>query len=173
MALFRYYDLPGMMGHVGTVLGERGVNISSAAVGRQPPGDDGRRNEVAVMVVTTDTPVPRDVVAEIARSDGFLAGRAAGRSGVAATATAHGRRVAALHHLPQPERRSSASKYQSGASPGCALWHRRGARRGRGARPAAAGSSSSGASGAAELGEVCSTIFFIAEARTASTGVSR
>ena len=76
MALFRYSDLPGMMGRVGTVLGERGVNISSAAVGRQPPGDDGRRNEVAVMVVTTDSPVPRDVVDQIARSDGFLAGRA-------------------------------------------------------------------------------------------------
>ena len=56
LALFRYYDLPGMMGRVGTVLGERGVNISSAAVGRQPPGEDGRRNEVAVMVVTTDSP---------------------------------------------------------------------------------------------------------------------
>ena len=41
MALFRYRDLPGMMGRVGTVLGERGVNISSAAVGRQPPGGDG------------------------------------------------------------------------------------------------------------------------------------
>ena len=77
LALFRYSDLPGMMGRVGTVLGERGVNISSAAVGRQPPGEDGRRNEVAVMVVTTDSPVPRDVVEEIARSDGFLAGRAA------------------------------------------------------------------------------------------------
>ena len=76
MALFRYRDLPGMMGRVGTVLGQRGVNISSAAVGRQPPGDDGHRNEVAVMVVTTDSPIPRDVVDEIARSEGFLAGRA-------------------------------------------------------------------------------------------------
>jgi D-3-phosphoglycerate dehydrogenase len=76
LALFRYYDLPGMMGRVGTVLGQRGVNISSAAVGRQPPGEDGHRNEVAVMVVTTDSPVPRDVVEEIARSEGFLAGRA-------------------------------------------------------------------------------------------------
>jgi predicted regulator of amino acid metabolism with ACT domain len=45
-------------------------------VGRQPPADDGRRNEIAVMVVTTDSPVPADVVDEIARSDGFLAGRA-------------------------------------------------------------------------------------------------
>jgi D-3-phosphoglycerate dehydrogenase / 2-oxoglutarate reductase len=76
LALFRYCDLPGMMGRVGTVLGERGVNISSAAVGRQPPSEDARRNEVAVMVVTTDSPVPRDVVDHIARSDGFLAGRA-------------------------------------------------------------------------------------------------
>ena len=33
-------------------------------------------NEIAVMVVTTDSPVPRDVIAEIARSEGFLAGRA-------------------------------------------------------------------------------------------------
>jgi D-3-phosphoglycerate dehydrogenase len=76
MALFRYCDLPGMMGRVGTALGERGVNISSAAVGRQPPGEDGSRNDVAVMVIITDSPVPRDVVERIARSDGFLAGRA-------------------------------------------------------------------------------------------------
>jgi len=76
LALFRYCDLPGMMGRVGSSLGERGVNISSAAVGRQPPGEDGRRDDVAVMVVTTDSPVPRDIVDEIARSDGFLAGRA-------------------------------------------------------------------------------------------------
>jgi D-3-phosphoglycerate dehydrogenase len=76
LALFRYSDLPGMMGRVGTVLGQHGVNISSAAVGREPPGADGRGSDVAVMVVTTDSPVPRDVVAEIVRSDGFLAGRA-------------------------------------------------------------------------------------------------
>ena len=56
LALFRYCDLPGMMGRVGTALGEHGVNISSAAVGRQPQDADGRRNEVAVMVVTTDSP---------------------------------------------------------------------------------------------------------------------
>ena len=77
LALFRYRDLPGMMGRVGSCLGEHGVNISSAAVGRQPPGEDGRRNEVAVMVVTTDSPVPRAVVDEIAASEGFLDGRAA------------------------------------------------------------------------------------------------
>ena len=76
LALFRYRDLPGMMGRVGTVLGEHGVNISSAAVGRQAPGENGNGDDIAVMVVTTDSPVPRDVVEAIARSDGFLAGRA-------------------------------------------------------------------------------------------------
>ena len=117
MALFRYCDLPGMMGRVGTVLGERGVNISSAAVGRQPPGADGRRNEVAVMVVTTDSPVPRDVVAEIARSDGFLAGRAVsacrapratgtatGRSGSSAPSCPTGRSGAARPRSTSPAR---------------------------------------------------------------------
>ena len=40
LALFRYQDVPGMVGRVGTAFGAHGVNISSAAaVGRQPPGD--------------------------------------------------------------------------------------------------------------------------------------
>jgi len=76
LALFRYYDLPGMMGRVGSALGAHGINIDSAAVGRQPPGADGRGTDVAVMVVTTDSPVPPAAVAQIAAADGFLAGRA-------------------------------------------------------------------------------------------------
>jgi D-3-phosphoglycerate dehydrogenase len=75
LALFRYSDVPGMIGRVGTALGEAGVNISSAAVGRQPPGADGGRPDLAVMAVTTDGVVPPEVVAEIAASDGFIAGR--------------------------------------------------------------------------------------------------
>jgi D-3-phosphoglycerate dehydrogenase len=75
IALFRYRDVPGMVGRVGSCLGEHGINISSAAVGRQAPGEDGRPGELAVMVVTTDAPVPRDVVDQIAATDGFLAGR--------------------------------------------------------------------------------------------------
>jgi D-3-phosphoglycerate dehydrogenase len=77
LALFRYQDVPGMVGRVGTAFGEHGVNISAAAVGRQPPGYDGdRRGELAVMAVTTDTPVPQAVVEEIVALDGFIAGRA-------------------------------------------------------------------------------------------------
>ncbi len=75
-ALFRYSDLPGMVGRVGTCFGEHGINISQAAVGRQPPGADGHRDNVAVMAVTTDNAVPQTVIDEIVASDGFLEGRA-------------------------------------------------------------------------------------------------
>jgi D-3-phosphoglycerate dehydrogenase / 2-oxoglutarate reductase len=77
LALFRYQDVPGMVGRVGTAFGEHGVNISAAAVGRAPPGaDDGRGGgDLAVMAVTTDSPVPRAVIDEIVASSGFLAGR--------------------------------------------------------------------------------------------------
>jgi D-3-phosphoglycerate dehydrogenase len=77
LALFRYRDVPGMVGRVGTAFGEHGVNISAAAVGRQPPGEDGaRRSELAVMAVTTDAAIPEGVIDEIVASDGFIAGRA-------------------------------------------------------------------------------------------------
>ncbi len=36
ITLFRYRDVPGMIGRVGTIFGEHGINIVSAAVGRQP-----------------------------------------------------------------------------------------------------------------------------------------
>jgi D-3-phosphoglycerate dehydrogenase len=74
LVLFRYSDVPGMVGRVGTRLGERGVNISAAAVGRQPPGEQDQH--LAVMAVTTDSPVPADVLEEIAGSEGFVSGRA-------------------------------------------------------------------------------------------------
>jgi len=81
LALFRYRDLPGMVGRVGTCLGAHGINISSAAVGRIPPGDDGRRGELAVMAVTTDAPVPQPVIDEIKGAEGFLDGRAVALEG--------------------------------------------------------------------------------------------
>jgi D-3-phosphoglycerate dehydrogenase len=74
VAIFRYSDVPGMVGRVGTAFGDQGVNISSAAVGHTP--GDGDSDGLAVMVVTTDQPVRQDVVDEIASADGFVAGRA-------------------------------------------------------------------------------------------------
>src|SRR4051794_15914146 len=73
LALFRYRDVPGMIGRVGTVLGEHGVNIASAAVGHAP---DGAEDDSAVMVVTTDQAVPRAVVDELVASEGFVEGKA-------------------------------------------------------------------------------------------------
>jgi D-3-phosphoglycerate dehydrogenase / 2-oxoglutarate reductase len=77
LALFRYRDVPGMVGRVGTCFGRHGLNISAAAVGRQAPGYDASgRPELAVMAITTDGPIPADVIDEIVASDGFIAGRA-------------------------------------------------------------------------------------------------
>src|SRR3712207_5785721 len=74
IALFRYRDVPGMIGRVGTVFGDHGINIASAAVGHVP--EEGAEEGVAVMVVTADRAVPQEVVDQIAALDGFLDGRA-------------------------------------------------------------------------------------------------
>ncbi len=82
VTVFRYADLPGMIGRVGTIFGSHGVNISSAAVGHTPNGADrssiggGEDAGLAAMVVTTDAPVPAEVVREIVASEGFVEGRA-------------------------------------------------------------------------------------------------
>jgi D-3-phosphoglycerate dehydrogenase len=73
LAVFRYVDQPGMIGRVGTLFGKAGINISAAAVGRRPDAD--HVGGVATMLVTTDSPVPQDVVDRIVESDGFEAGR--------------------------------------------------------------------------------------------------
>ena len=54
-----HHDRPGLIGHVGTLLGKADVNISSMHVGRLSP-----RGE-AMMVLTVDEPIPQHVVAEI------------------------------------------------------------------------------------------------------------
>ena len=74
LALFRYRDVPGMIGRVGTVFGEAGINIASAAVGYEP--EDADDDGCAVMVVTTDRPVPDEVVRGLVASDDFVDGRA-------------------------------------------------------------------------------------------------
>ena len=77
VTVFRYADVPGMIGRVGDVFGRHGINISSAAVGRAPDGLPKGETRLAVMVVTTDAPVPKDVVEEIVTSEGFVDGRTA------------------------------------------------------------------------------------------------
>ncbi len=72
VTMFRYHDRPGMLGRVGTLFGQHGVNIVSSIVGRQPEGAD--QEPYAAMVITTDVAVPEALVREIAASDGFVAG---------------------------------------------------------------------------------------------------
>jgi D-3-phosphoglycerate dehydrogenase len=73
LAVFRYRDQPGMLGRVGTALGNAGVNIVSAAVGRRPNDEsDGE----AVMIVTADTRVPADVLAALEAGPDFYRARA-------------------------------------------------------------------------------------------------
>jgi D-3-phosphoglycerate dehydrogenase len=79
VTVFRYQDLPGMIGRVGTIFGTHGINISSAAVGHVPDGQgaasaEGEDGRLAAMVVTTDARVPGEVVDEIVASEGFVNG---------------------------------------------------------------------------------------------------
>ncbi|HEV3322952.1 MAG TPA: phosphoglycerate dehydrogenase [Solirubrobacteraceae bacterium] len=81
VTVFRYADLPGMIGRVGTIFGRHGINISSAAVGHardampaHPSREASEDRRIAAMVVTTDAPVPAAVVDEIVASEGFTGG---------------------------------------------------------------------------------------------------
>jgi len=74
VSIFRYRDLPGMIGHLGTLFGRSGINISSAAVGRMADGHNGD-DGLAAMVVTTEQPVPDTLVAEVLAVPEFVSGR--------------------------------------------------------------------------------------------------
>jgi D-3-phosphoglycerate dehydrogenase len=75
ISLFRYLDVPGMIGRVGTAFGRHDINIVSAAVGREPGEEKTTRGREATMAVTSDSAVPRSVIDEIVAAEGFEAGR--------------------------------------------------------------------------------------------------
>ncbi len=52
----RHHDAPGVVGKVGTLLGEFGVNIANLHLGRQAEGED------ALMVLALDAEIPSDVI---------------------------------------------------------------------------------------------------------------
>jgi D-3-phosphoglycerate dehydrogenase len=56
LVMFRYDDVPGVIGRVGTLFGEAGVNIANMTVSRT------RRGGKALMVLSIDTPVPQQLV---------------------------------------------------------------------------------------------------------------
>ena len=62
MIFFTYIDRPGIIGKVGTILGENQINIATMDVGRQAEAGQ------ALMCITVDTPVPQHVLAHISES---------------------------------------------------------------------------------------------------------
>jgi D-3-phosphoglycerate dehydrogenase len=70
LALFRYPNRPGMLGLVGSLLGEHGINISSATQGVQRTGD-----ELNVVIVVTDAHIPDEVMRAVLAEPGVLDGR--------------------------------------------------------------------------------------------------
>ena len=59
MVFFRYEDRPGIVGIVGTLLGESGVNIANMQVARRSEGGE------ALMCVAVDSPIPEEVLGSI------------------------------------------------------------------------------------------------------------
>lgn len=58
-------DKPGIIGQVGTLLGNEGINIASMYVGRKTPG------EGAIMVLNVDSEIPEAVIGGISRIPGI------------------------------------------------------------------------------------------------------
>jgi D-3-phosphoglycerate dehydrogenase / 2-oxoglutarate reductase len=67
MAIFRYGDVPGMIGRVGTILGEENINVASMAVSRA----NGKAAGKALMALTVDAPIPDASRTRIAETPTF------------------------------------------------------------------------------------------------------
>jgi D-3-phosphoglycerate dehydrogenase len=60
MAFFVYDDVPGVIGRVGTMFGDAGVNIANMAVSRTKEGGK------ALMVFSIDSPAPPELAEQVA-----------------------------------------------------------------------------------------------------------
>jgi D-3-phosphoglycerate dehydrogenase len=70
MLVVRNADVPGMIGRVGTIVGEAGLNIEDMRVGKSPTG------EAALMALTTTQAVPAEVLAALRAEDGVVDAKA-------------------------------------------------------------------------------------------------
>jgi D-3-phosphoglycerate dehydrogenase len=70
LLLVKNDDTPGVVGHIGSLLGERAINIARMTVGRKP--GSGR----AVMLIEVDNEVAPEALAEVARIPGVREARA-------------------------------------------------------------------------------------------------
>lgn len=69
LLLMRWWDRPGVLGRVGTALGEAGVNVARLELSRTRPG---RR---ALAVISTDTPVSPELAQALGRLDSVIGAR--------------------------------------------------------------------------------------------------
>ena len=67
LLFFRYADRPGVVGTIGTLLGEAGVNIAAMQVARRDMGGE------ALMTLIVDTPVAPELLARAADAVGATA----------------------------------------------------------------------------------------------------
>jgi D-3-phosphoglycerate dehydrogenase len=65
LLVYTNIDRPGMLARVSALLAARSVNIADLSVGRLNPG------EKALAVISLDTPVPAELLREIAKIDGI------------------------------------------------------------------------------------------------------
>jgi D-3-phosphoglycerate dehydrogenase len=70
MAFFRYHDRPGVVGELGRILGEHGVNIAGMQVSRDQQGGH------ALIAMTVDSPIDPTALQEIVDAIGAHEGRA-------------------------------------------------------------------------------------------------
>ena len=70
LAFFTYSDRPGMVGTVGQILGEAGVNIAGMQVSRDTKGGQ------ALVALSVDSPIPTEILAEIEAAMDAVSARA-------------------------------------------------------------------------------------------------
>ena len=75
MVFFTYTDRPGVVGIVGRILGDQGINIAGMQVCRAARGGH------ALIVLTVDSALPPPLLAEITTSIGAVVGKAADLDG--------------------------------------------------------------------------------------------
>ncbi len=73
LTVMKNADVPGVIGHVGTVFGKHSLNIANFSLGRNDPAPGSA--VVAISVVETDDPVPAAVLAELLAHQAILSAR--------------------------------------------------------------------------------------------------
>jgi len=72
----RNQDIPGVIGRVGTILGEHKINIADFSLGRKAEAGDAGKPREALAVVHVDGVVPEPVLAELRKAPGIQQAKA-------------------------------------------------------------------------------------------------